>query len=50
MAAIDYAILDINLSDQTRLADQLGELGIPYFFAMENEARRAWARGADALR
>ena len=47
-AAIDYAILDLNLGGQTRLAR--GELGIPYFFAMKSEARRACARGADALR
>lgn len=32
---VDYAILDINLGDQTSfgVADRLRELGIPYFFA-----------------
>jgi light-regulated signal transduction histidine kinase (bacteriophytochrome)/CheY-like chemotaxis protein len=32
---VDYAILDINLGDQTSfgVADRLKELGIPYFFA-----------------
>jgi two-component SAPR family response regulator len=32
---VDFAILDINLGDQTSfgVADRLRELGIPYFFA-----------------